>query len=166
MGCWPHHSRPDHTQGEPAIAKSHLSRIAAVAGALVLLCALVVLGYVVAPAIFGGAGADSRTATLANISTEMNTDLPARVDAGTRLDSTEAHGETLQYNYTLLAPMAERVDPQTFASEYGPRIRQAMCAKKHLRRLLTRKFKLLYRYRFEDGTPVGEVTVTRADCRA
>lgn len=153
-------------RGAAASHMSKLSKMSAIAGGLVLLVALGVLGYVAVPYVTGGMGADSRTALLQKISNQLNTGLPTQVDEGTRLDSTSVEDETLQYNFTLLGPMAERVDPQTFKNNYTPAVRHIICSKKRLRGLLKRKFTVAYRYQLEDGSALAQIRVARADCSA
>ena len=144
-------------------AMSNLSKLAAVAGGLVLLIALGVIGYVVAP-YFVGESAASRTEFLDKVSAQINTDLPTKVDDSTRLDNTTVDGETLQFNYTLLPPLADTLDAETFMSRYEAGIQETICARGRLRRMLQKEFQIAYRYKRDDGTALGDIEVTRADC--
>ena len=142
---------------------SNLSKLAAVVGGLVLLFALGLIGYVVAP-YFVGESTEDRTAFLDKVSAQINTDLPTKVDESTRLDSTSVDGETLQFNYTLLPPLADTLDAQNFMSQYGSGIQQIICAKGRLRRMLQKDFRVAYRYQLDDGKALGDIGVARADC--
>ncbi len=142
---------------------SRLSRITALVGGLVLLGLAGLAGYIAAPYFFHGDRADA-TAVLARISAQINTQLPTEVDASTRLDSTSVDGSTLQYEYVLLPPLSERIDPASFESAYGPGITQTICSTEQLSALLVRGFDIRYRYRLESGGALGDITVTRSDC--
>ena len=145
---------------------SNLSKAAAVAGALVLLILLGVGGYAVAPYIFGGTTGPSPTEVLQRISAEINAELPAQIDKGTRLESTTVDDLTLQYNYTLLPAMAAGLDRASFVADYKSPLQQTVCSKPSLRRLLERGFRVAYRYRLEDDTAMGEFVFEEADCSA
>jgi hypothetical protein len=129
----------------------------------VILFALGLIGYVVAP-YFVGESSEDRTAFLDKVSEQINTDLPTQVDKGTRLDSTTVDGDMLQFNYTLMAPLADTLDPDNFMARYGDGIEQIICEKGRLRRMLQKEFRIAYRYQLEDGTELGDIEVERADC--
>ena len=142
---------------------SNLSKLAAVVGGLVILFALGLIGYVVAP-YFVGESAEDRSAFLHDVAEQINTDLPSQVDESTRLESTTVDGETLQFNYTLLPPLANDLDSENFMDRYGAGIQQIICEKGRLRRMLQKEFRIAYRYRLDDGTELGDIEVERADC--
>ncbi|ROO27829.1 hypothetical protein SAOR_07005 [Salinisphaera orenii MK-B5] len=141
---------------------SNLSRIAAVVGGLVLLGILGLVGFVVAPYVFGDT--TEKDGVLDKVSAQLNTGLPTQVDEGTRLDDTSVDGDTLQYNYTILPAFADRIDRETFPADQEAAIRRTICEKARLRGLMKRDFRVAYRYRLDDGTTLGEITVARADC--
>ena len=105
---------------------SNLSRIAAVVGGLVLLGILGLVGFVVAPYVFGDT--PEKDGVLDKVSAQLNTGLPTQVDEGTRLDDTSVDGDTLQYNYTILPAFADRIDRETFPADQEAAIRRTICA--------------------------------------
>jgi len=142
---------------------SRLSRVTALVGGLVLLGLAGLAGYIAAPYFFHDDPADA-TAALERISAQINTQLPTEVDAATRLDRTSVDGRTLQYEYALLPPLSDRIDPASFESTYGPRLTQTICSTEQLSALLARGFDIRHRYRLDGGGSVGNITVTRSDC--
>lgn len=141
---------------------SNLSRIAAVVGGLVLLGILGLVGFVVAPYVFEDTA--EKDGVLDKVSARLNTGLPTQVDEGTRLDDTSVAGDTLQYNYTILPAFADRMDLETFPADQAAAVRRTICEKTRLRGLMKRDFRVAYRYRLDDGTTLGKITVARADC--
>ena len=144
---------------------SNLSKLAAVVGGLVLLFALGLIGYVVAPYFVDESAAD-RSAFLDKVSEQINVDLPSQVDKSTRLESTSVDGDTLAFNFTLMPPLSDNVDADNFIARYGDGIEQVICDKGRLRRMLQKDYGIAYRYQLEDGTKLGNVQVERADCRS
>ncbi|MBS64607.1 hypothetical protein [Salinisphaera sp.] len=142
---------------------SHLSKAAAVVGGLVILFALGLIGYVVAPYFVDDSAAE-RTAFLDKVSAQINADLPSQVDQSTRLESTTVDGDMLQFNYTLMPPLSDTLDADNFMARYGDGIRQIICEKGRLRRMLQEDYRVAYQYRQTDGTALGTVEVERADC--
>ncbi|MES1945816.1 hypothetical protein C84B14_00665 [Salinisphaera sp. C84B14] len=141
----------------------NLSKAAAVVGGLVILVALGLIGYVVAPYFVDDSAAD-RTAFLDKVSEQINVDLPSQVDESTRLESTTVNGDMLQFNYTLMPPLSDTLDADNFMARYGDGIQQIICEKGRLRRMLQNDFRVAYQYRLADGSELGTIKVERADC--
>ena len=141
----------------------NLSKAAAVVGGLVILVALGLIGYVVAPYFVDDSAAD-RTAFLDKVSEQINVDLPSQVDESTRLESTTVNGDMLQFNYTLMPPLSDTLDADNFMARYGDGIQQIICEKGRLRRMLQNDFRVAYQYQLADGSELGTIKVERADC--
>ncbi|WP_348765743.1 hypothetical protein [uncultured Salinisphaera sp.] len=141
----------------------NLSKAAAVVGGLVILVALGLIGYVVAPYFVDDSAAD-RTAFLDKVSEQINVDLPSQVDESTRLESTTVNGDMLQFHYTLMPPLSDTLDADNFMARYGDGIQQIICEKGRLRRMLQNDFRVAYQYRLADGSELGTIKVERADC--
>ena len=141
----------------------NLSKAAAVVGGLVILVALGLIGYVVAPYFVDDSAAD-RTAFLDKVSEQINVDLPSQVDESTRLESTTVNGDMLQFHYTLMPPLSDTLDADNFMARYGDGIQQIICEKGRLRRMLQNDFRVAYQYQLADGSELGTIKVERADC--
>lgn len=148
-----------------------MSKIVRVLGFLVGLVAMVVVGIVartvvnwVAPPPKGGQTTEAR---LADVVRKSNQNLPKVLDRNTRLDSVAAPApNVLQANYTLLNIGTTR--PGGFRSiEKAARamLIRGACSTAGGVHLLDMGITSVYAYRAADGSFLGSITVTKADCR-
>jgi hypothetical protein len=99
---------------------------------------------------------------LKKVALELNRRGPQLIDSETRLDSTTASGDTLQYHYTLvnLSTKDTTVNLQE-AKEYIKKQAQTnFDTNAQMKELRTMKAKLKYEYKDKNNLPVFNFTIT------
>jgi hypothetical protein len=84
--------------------------------------------------------------------------LPAQLDAITRLETIEAVGDTIVYQYTLASSDSAVVD------QLRDGLARVVCSKPELQQLLAQGLALEYRYRMADSTVLPPIGFTAASC--
>lgn len=96
--------------------------------------------------------------------TTLNHELPLMIDSETRLDASGIEAMRFKYDYTLVNLDAANIDVTAFARQLDRQTTSKACAAGASRGLLDRGVEFVYAYRGRNGTPLGTVEVTRADC--
>jgi hypothetical protein len=91
---------------------------------------------------------------------------PRMIDANTRLDGAFAGpGATFTYLYTLPKVVSTQMQPGYFDSKVAPNLKRAVCASRQLQFFFDNKVVVTYKYRGNDGAPIGSIMFSGKTCR-
>lgn len=103
---------------------------------------------------------------LKGLSSDMNTKLPVDIDEGTRLEKTEAIGETFIYHYTFTQDTLADIDLTKVQNEFFPNVKNQVCTDAKSLEFLGHDVVIQFKYSDKNSDFVGEFMVKAIDCPA
>lgn len=102
---------------------------------------------------------------LRQASNKVNGGLPMMVDKETRLESTmPGPGKKWTYLYTITSMTSSDVTQQELQSALAANIRNGVCTNKDMTVFVKNGVQIVYRYRGNDGSIIGDIVVNPQDC--
>ena len=95
---------------------------------------------------------------------QVNKDVPQMVDEVTRLDWARVEGDQLIYEYTLLLQNMTSEQFERFSVSVKSRAGPAYC-EGEMEVFRDLNAQIVYRYRYPNGSRIGQIGVTNQDCR-
>lgn len=102
---------------------------------------------------------------LAHASAEANKTLPERVDEETRLESMEAVGETLRYNFTLVNYAAGDLDEQVLRRNIEKEVIGSVCTSREVKPLFEAGATLKYVINGKNGKTITQFKIPPSRCK-
>lgn len=103
-------------------------------------------------------------AKLTKVSDTINDRLPMMVDTQTRLDSTEAIGTTLKYNYTVVNFSAANVSADKIKTTVRPKVIKRLCTSQKMKVFVKHGVSLIYAYKGKNGAPITTLKISPDQC--
>lgn len=143
-----------------------MKKILGVIGTFVFLVVATVIGRVIGQAaVESSQPAPNVEATLQQVATQINAQLPRMLDQETRMDEARSGpGKTLTYFYTLTSYDSREVDHQSALSAIEPGVRRRECNSSKMRVLFTSGVTAQFVYRGNDGGEITSFAISPADC--
>ena len=105
---------------------------------------------------------ESLESVLQSTSTEINKELPKKIDETTQLTTTAINGTDIIYKYTITAD--RKLTQNDLDTSLMSKITNQACTIPETKRLLDQGAGMKYMYTNDDGNYIGAIAVRRSDC--
>lgn len=102
---------------------------------------------------------------IASVVSQINTDVPFKVDNSTTLVGAEFGSETLIYYMQVAGGLSEGVSPENFKKSTREKIITDACANESVAYFFKNNVSIIYSYTDFEGMPLGKIHLAETDCK-